>query len=157
MRRTYSSSLNFARSAIVLLSTPEVSLPVFFFIVLYASLIFFSLFTFPFLLPRSQHRHPLPSVWIFFVILEAVFVVFSFSLLNSTCGYPSTAYLFTASQVLCHYSHWNKEWLLPSREGIPIHHITGLQPPPCSQLSTFRYSYHWISLGSSSKPVSGHA
>lgn len=95
MRRTYSSSLNFARSAIVLLSTPEVSLPVFFFIVLYASLIFsslddfhqmvegfifltfciqpvkstfhvvilwvadFSLFTFPFLLPRSQHRHPL--------------------------------------------------------------------------------------------------
>lgn len=40
---------------------------------------------------------------------------------------------------------------------IPIHHITGLQPPPCSQLSTFRYSYHWISLGSSSKPVSGHA
>lgn len=117
----------------------------------------FSLFTFPFLLPRSQHRHPLPSVWIFFVILEAVFVVFSFSLLNSTCGYPSTAYLFTASQVLCHYSHWNKEWLLPSREGIPIHHITGLQPPPCSQLSTFRYSYHWISLGSSSKPVSGHA
>lgn len=117
----------------------------------------FSLFTFPFLLPRSQHRHPLPSVWIFFVILEAVFVVFSFSLLNSTCGYPSTAYLFTASQVLCHYSHWNKEWLLPSREGISIHHITGLQPPPCSQLSTFRYSYHWISLGSSSKPVSGHA
>src|SRR5699024_3596082 len=61
-----------------------------------------------------------------------------------TCGYPTTAYLFTASQVLCHYSHWNKEWLLPSREGIPIHHITGLQPPPCSQLSTFRYSYHWI-------------
>ena len=43
MRRTYSSSLNFARSAIVLLSTPEVSLPVFFFIVLYASLIFSSL------------------------------------------------------------------------------------------------------------------
>ncbi|MCI6760007.1 MAG: ATP-binding protein [Clostridiales bacterium] len=56
-------------------------------------------------------------------------------------GYPSTAYLFTASQVLCHYSHWNKEWLLPSHEGIPIHHITGLQPPPCSQLSTFRYAY----------------
>lgn len=102
-------------------------------------------------------KHYEGSVWIFFVILEAVFVVFSFSLLNSTCGYPSTAYLFTASQVLCHYSHWNKEWLLPSREGIPIHHITGLQPPPCSQLSTFRYSYHWISLGSSSKPVSGHA
>ena len=86
-------------------------------------------------------KHYEGSDWIFFVILEAVFVVLSFSLLNSTCGYPSTAYLFTASQVLCHYSHWNKEWLLPSREGIPIHHITGLQPPPCSQLSTFRYSY----------------
>ena len=36
MRRTYSSSFNLARSLIVLLSTPAVSLPVFVFIVLYA-------------------------------------------------------------------------------------------------------------------------
>ena len=42
-------------------------------------------------------KHYEGSGWIFFVILEAVFVVFSFSLLNSTCGYPSTAYLFTAA------------------------------------------------------------
>ena len=78
-----------------------------------------------FLLLRSQHRHPLLSVWIFFVILEAVFVVSCFSFLNSTCGRPSTAYLFTASQVPCHYSHWDKEWLLPSHEGISIQHFTG--------------------------------
>ena len=38
----------------------------------------FSLFRFLFLLFRSQHRHPLPSVWIFFVILEAAFIVYSF-------------------------------------------------------------------------------
>ena len=81
---------------------------------------------------------------------------FVFLLLNSTCDRPSTAYLFAASQVPCHYSHWNKEWLLPSREGIPIHHFTDLQLSPCFQLSTFRYSYHWIPLGLSSKPVPGH-
>ena len=78
-----------------------------------------------FLLLRSQHRHLLLSVWIFFVILEAVFVVSCFSFLNSTCGRPSTAYLFTASQVPRHYSHWDKEWLLPSHEGISIQHFTG--------------------------------
>jgi hypothetical protein len=38
-----------------------------------------SLLAFPFLLLRSQHRHPLLSVWIFFVILEAAFIVCSFS------------------------------------------------------------------------------
>ena len=85
----------------------------------------FSFLPFSFLLLRSQHRHPLLSVWIFFVILEAVFVVSCFSFLNSTCGRPSTAYLFTASQVPCHYSHWDKEWLLPSHEGISIQHFTG--------------------------------
>jgi hypothetical protein len=117
----------------------------------------FPLFWFPFLLLRSQHRHHPLSVQIFFVILEAVFVVFSLFLLNPTCGYPSTAYLFTVSQVLCHYSHWNKEWLLPSREGIPIHRVIGLQQPLRPQLSTFRHSYHWISLGPSSKPASSYA
>ena len=110
-----------------------------------------------FLLLRSQHRHHPLSVQIFFVILEAVFVVFSLLLLNPTCGYPSTAYLFTVSQVLCHYSHWNKVWLLPSREGIPIHRVISLQRPLRPQLSTFRYSYHWIPLGPSSKPASSHA
>ena len=53
----------------------------------------FSLFRFLFLLFRSQHRHPLPSVWIFFVILEAAFIVYSFVLLNSTWGYPSTVWV----------------------------------------------------------------
>lgn len=67
----------------------------------------FSLFRFLFLLFRSQHRHPLPSVWIFFVILEAAFIVYSFFfLLNSTWGYPSTMFSI-ASQVLCPYSHWD--------------------------------------------------
>ena len=54
-----------------------------------------------------------------------LFIVSCFSFLNSTCGRPSTAYLFTASQVPCHYSHWDKEWLLPSHESISIQHFTG--------------------------------
>ena len=37
----------------------------------------FTLFRFVCLLLRSQHRHPLLSVWIFFVILEAVNVYFA--------------------------------------------------------------------------------
>ena len=73
--------------------------------------------------------------------------------LNSTCGLPSTAYFFTVSQVLRHYFHWNKEWLLPSHEGIPIHHLTALQQAKCFQLPAFRYFYHGPPLGSSSKPV----
>lgn len=55
----------------------------------------FTLFWFVCLLLQSQHRHPLLSVWIFFVILEAAFVVFSVFLIHFRLGaVPLQTYYF---------------------------------------------------------------
>lgn len=112
----------------------------------------FTLFRFVCLLLRSQHRHPLLSVWIFFVILEAVFVVFSVFLIHFRLGAvpPQTYYFcFIGTMPLLSLGLSTVISVLPD---FPVQRpVTA-----CfirSQLSTFRQSYHEILLGASSKPV----
>ena len=63
----------------------------------------FALFWFVLLLLRSQHRHPPLSVRIFFVILEAVFVMFSVFVSKSDWWLSLHGLFIPASQVLCHH------------------------------------------------------
>ena len=63
----------------------------------------FALFWFALLLLRSQHRHPPLSVRIFFVILEAVFVMFSVFVSKSDWWLSLHGLFIPASQVLCHH------------------------------------------------------
>lgn len=112
----------------------------------------FTLFWFVCLLLQSQHRHPLLSVWIFFVILEAVFVVFSVFLIHSRLGaVPPQTYYFCFIGTMPLLS-LGLSTVIPVLSGFPV------QRPATacfirSQLSTFRQSYHEILLGVSSKPV----
>lgn len=112
----------------------------------------FTLFRFVCLLLRSQHRHPLLSVWIFFVILEAVFVVFSVFLIHFRLGaVPSQTYYFCFIGTMPLLS-LGLSAVIPVLPGFPA------QRPATacfirSQLSTFQQSYHEILLGASSKPV----
>lgn len=112
----------------------------------------FTLFWFVCLLLQSQHRHPLLSVWIFFVILEAVFVVFSVFLIHSRLGaVPPQTYYFCFIGTMPLLS-LGLSTVIPVLSGFPV------QRPATacfirSQLSAFRQSYHEILLGASSKPV----
>lgn len=106
------------------------------------------------LLLRSQHRHPPLSVWIFFVILEAVFVVFSVFLIHFRLGAvpPRTCcFRFIGTMPLLSLG---LSAVIPVYSGFPA------QRPATacfirSQLSTFRQSYHEILLGAPSEPVPG--
>lgn len=114
----------------------------------------FTLLGFLRLLLRSQHRHPPLSVWIFFVILEAVFVVFSVFLIHSRLGaVPPQTYYFCFIGTMPLLS-LGLSAVIPVYSGFPA------QRPATacfirSQLSTFRQSYHEILLGAPSEPVPG--
>lgn len=103
------------------------------------------------LLLRSQHRHPPLSDWIFFVILEAAFVVFSIFVHFRLEAVPPQVYYS------CFIS--TTPPLSPGlRTVITSHPAFPVQRPATacfirSRLSTFRQSYHRILLGSPSKPA----
>lgn len=109
-------------------------------------------FCFALLLFRSQHRHPLPSDWIFFVILEAALVVFSVDHTFPTWGYPSAIFL------------WFRRYCAPTFTGIKDGYILTTFPSTfhwrtiasAFQLSAFRQPYHSMFLGVSFEPVSNH-
>lgn len=111
----------------------------------------FTLFWFVCLLPRSQHRHPLLSGWIFFVILEAVFIMFSVSTYFRLGAFsPQPCYCcFTDTMPLLSLE------LRAVVSGLP--EFPAQRPATVcfirSQLSTFRQSYLEILLGAPSKPV----
>ena len=92
------------------------------------------------LLLRSQHRHPPLSAWIFFVILEAAFVVFSIFVHFRLEAVPPQAYYSCFIGTMPPLSPGLRA-VITSCPACPVQRPTAA----CfirSRLSTFRQSYH---------------
>ena len=70
-----------------------------------------------------------------------------------TGGYPSTNLLFSLHRYCATAFTKIKNGYMLFYSHFPIQHFISIRLLPCSWLTTFRQSYLWIRLGSSSKPV----